>query len=347
MSFKEHLIKEESTLTEALEKLNYLGADATLFVCDSENKLSGSITDGDIRRGLLKGVNLSGSVKNCMNQNPRKLLASRYSVKDVKDLRENRYKIIPVVDDQNRVVRIVNFMRSRTMLPLDALVMAGGKGTRLRPLTEKVPKPLLKVGDKPIIDHNVDQLIKYGIMDFHISLGYLGDQIENHFRKKNLLSYQFNFIKEEVPLGTIGAASLVPKFNNEYVLVTNSDILTTLDYEQFFLDFLDKNADMTIATIPYQVKVPYAVLETVDNVVTSLKEKPSYTYFSNAGIYIVKKSLLTTLEKNKFLNATDLIDSVIDKGGTVISFPIHGYWLDVGKHGDFKKAQEDVKHIKF
>jgi NDP-sugar pyrophosphorylase family protein len=178
-------------------------------------------------------------------------------------------------------------------------------------------------------------------------LGYLGDQIENNFRKKNLLSYQFNFIKEEVPLGTIGAASLVPKFNNEYVLVTNSDILTTLDYEQFFLDFLDKNADMTIATIPYQVKVPYAVLETVDNVVTSLKEKPSYTYFSNAGIYIVKKSLLTTLEKNKFLNATDLIDSVIDKGGTVISFPIHGYWLDVGKHGDFKKAQEDVKHIKF
>jgi dTDP-glucose pyrophosphorylase len=347
MSYEKHLINEETTLTEALEKLNSLGADATLFVSDSENKLSGSITDGDIRRGLLQGVSLSDSVKSCMNRKPKKLLASDYSVKEVKSLRENRYKIIPIIDSQNRITRLVNFARSYSILPLDALVMAGGKGTRLRPMTENVPKPLLKVGEKPIIDHNIDRLMKYGIFNFHISLGYLGNQIENHFNQKEGYSCQFNFIKEKTPLGTLGAASLVPEFKNEYVLVTNSDILTNLDYESFFLDFLDKKADISIATIPYEVKVPYAVLETSGHKVNSFIEKPTYTYYSNGGIYIVKKSLLTSLEANKLINATDLIDEVIKNKGRVISYPIHGYWLDVGKHDDLRRAQEDVNHIKF
>lgn len=347
MSYEDHLIKEETTLTKALEKLNFLGANATLFVCDSDKKLLGSITDGDIRRGLLKGVSLSHSVICCMNQEPKKLFSSNYSVNELRSLRENKYKIIPIVDSRNRIQRLVNFERSYSMLPLDALVMAGGKGMRLRPLTEKVPKPLLKVGEKPIIDHNVDRLMNYGIFNFHISLGYLGDQIENHFKSKEEFTHQFNFIKEEIPLGTLGAASLVSEFKNNYVLVTNSDVLTNLNYEEFFLDFLDKKADISIATIPYEVKVPYAVLETSENQVNSLREKPTYTYYSNGGIYIVKKSLLTTLKKNKFINATDLIDEVLRNNGKVISFPIHGYWLDVGKHEDFRKAQEDVKRIRF
>lgn len=347
MSYKEHLINEEITLTEALEKLNFLGANATLFACDSKNKLSGSITDGDIRRGLLRGLSLSDSVKSCMNQKPKKLLDSNHSVKEVKILRENGYKIIPVVNNQNRIIRLVNFSRLHSMLPLDCLLMAGGKGTRLRPLTENVPKPLLKVGEKPIIDHNVDRLIKFGIFNFHISLGYLGDQIENHFKKKEGYLCQFNFIKEKKPLGTLGAAGLVKEFKNEYVLVINSDILTNIDYESFFLDFLEKRADISIAAVPYEVKVPYAVLESSNNMVNSFREKPTYTYYCNGGIYIVKKSLLSSLQKNNFINATDLIHDVIKNKGKVISFPIHGYWLDIGQPQDFSKAQQDVKHIQF
>jgi len=345
MSYEDHLIKEETTLTEALEKLNFLGADATLFVCNSEKELFGSITDGDIRRGLLKGVPLSHSVSSCMNPEPKKLFSPNYSVKELKNLRENRYKIIPIVDGRNRITRLVNFERSYSMLPLDALVMAGGRGTRLSPMTDTIPKPLLKVGNKAIIDHNIDRLRSFGIDDFHISVRYLGKQLEDHYNNRSLIGTKVSLVWEEEALGTLGAASLIESFHHDYVLITNSDILTTLDYEDFFLDFLKKDADMAVATIPYQVDIPYAVIETKDHRVTSFKEKPTYTYYSNGGIYIVKRELLSRIPKNSFYNATDLMEQLIKDGGKLVSYPIRQYWLDIGKPEDFEKAQSDIKHL--
>lgn len=344
-NYKEHLIIRGSSLKQALSQLNELAKDAILFVVDEEEKLLGSLTDGDVRRGLLKGHSSEDLVDAFIQKDPKYVSKSNYSLQEIIALRENNFKVIPVVNASMQIVNVINFRFQKSYLPMDALVMAGGRGSRLRPMTDKVPKPLLKVGDKAIIDHNVDRLKNYGVDDFYISVRYLGEQLEEHYTKANANGVRISFIWEDEPLGTIGAASKVDCFHHDYVLVTNSDILTTLDYEDFFLDFLEKEADMAVATIPYQVNIPYAVMETANNHVVSFKEKPTYTYYSNGGIYIIKKELLSQIPKGTFFNATDLMEQVIQKGGKLVSYPIRQYWLDIGKPEDFEKAQNDIKHL--
>lgn len=344
-NYKEHLIIRGSSLKQALSQLNELAKDAILFVVDENEKLLGSLTDGDVRRGLLKGYSSEDLIDNFIQANPKHITKSGYNLKDIIALRNNHFKVLPVIDETRKIVNIVNFDYFKSYLPLDALIMAGGRGSRLRPMTDKLPKPLLKVGEKTIIDHNIDRLRSFGVDDFHVSVRYLGEQLEEHFAKADLGGIKMSFIWENEPLGTIGAASKVDSFHHDYILVTNSDILTTLDYEDFFLDFLEKEADMAVVTIPYQVNIPYAVMETVNNHVVSFKEKPTYTYYSNGGIYIIKKEVLSKIPKDTFFDATDLMEQVIQEGGKLISYPVRQYWLDIGKPEDYKKAQEDIKHL--
>ena len=343
--FREHLISKEAHLRDALAQFNKLASDAILFVIDDFGRLLGSVTDGDVRRGLLKGKGVEEPVENFVQPHPKSIDKACYSLKEIIKLREQNFNVLPVLDNDRRIINVLNFRFQKSYLPLDALVMAGGRGSRLRPMTDTVPKPLLRVGDKSIIDHNIDRLRAFGIDDFYISVRYLGEQLEAHYKNKGLSGTHVNIVWEEKALGTLGAASLIEDFHHDYVLITNSDILTTLDYEDFFLDFLSEEADMSVATIPYQVNVPYAVMETSNNNVVSFKEKPTYTYYSNGGIYIVKKELLKKIPKNKFYNATDLMESVIKDGGKLISYPIRQYWLDIGKPEDFAKAQMDIKHL--
>ena len=155
------------------------------------------------------------------------------------------------------------------------------------------------------------------------------------------------YVSEDIPLGTIGAVSKINNFKHDYVLVTNSDILTNLNYENFFEDFIKKDADMSVITIPYEVKIPYAVMETKSNNILSFMEKPTYTYYSNGGIYLIKKSILKNIPKDKFFNSTDLMELLLEKKLNLISYPMRSYWLDIGKHKDYLKAQNDIKHIKF
>jgi len=225
--------------------------------------------------------------------------------------------------------------------------MAGGRGQRLQPLTDTVPKSLLKVGDKAIMEHNLDRLALFGIDDFWVSVKYLGEQIENHFGKGIEKNINIEYVWESEPLGTIGAVSQIKNFEHDYILVTNSDLLTNIDYEQFFLEFIKQDADLAVLTIPYQVSIPYAVLETNNGDVRSFKEKPTYTYYSNGGIYLMKKEMLKYIPQDTFFNATDLIEKLINNKLKVISFPFSGYWLDVGKHEDFEKAQIEIYNIKF
>jgi NDP-sugar pyrophosphorylase family protein len=235
----------------------------------------------------------------------------------------------------------------RSYLPIDAVIMAGGRGQRLSPLTDSIPKPLLLVGDKPIIDHNISRLSQYGIDDFWISVKYLGQQIETYFGNGLERNININYVWEDKPLGTIGAVSQINNLQHDYILVSNSDLLTNLDYEHFFLDFIERDADISIVTIPYQVNIPYAVLETLDGEVKNFKEKPIYTYYSNGGIYLIKKTALESIPRNSYFNATDLIEELIHKNKKVISYPMVGYWLDIGNPQDYEKAQKDIKNIKF
>jgi len=347
ISYKDHLINQNNSIAEALLQLNKLGKDAILFVVDSEQRLIGALTDGDVRRGLLRGVKIEQTLELIIQSNPRFIRKGDNNIQKIIEYRESNFRIIPVLDKSNRIVNVINFREFHSYLPVDAVIMAGGKGERLMPLTLTTPKPLLKVGDKPIIDHNITRLCLFGIDDFWISVKYLGDQIKEYFGDGSARNIKLNYIHEDEPLGTIGAVSKVENFEHEYILISNSDILTNLDYEHFFLDFLDKDADMSVVTIPYHVNIPYAVLETNMGCVINFKEKPTYTYYSNGGIYLLKKTFLRFLPKNTYFNATDLMDELIKKKYKVVSYPLIGYWLDIGSPQDYEKANIDIKSIKF
>lgn len=344
--YKDHLILSGSKVKEALLALNELSQDAILFVVDKDDKLIGALTDGDVRRGLLKGFTIDSVINEIIQDNPRYITKGENNLNKIIEYREGDFRIVPIVDENHKVVNVINFRNIKSYLPIDTVIMAGGKGQRLQPLTITTPKPLLKVGDKAIIEHNLDRLALFGIDDFWISVKYLGEQIENHFGDGKEKNVKIEYVWENEPLGTIGAVSQINNFEHDYVLVTNSDLLTNIDYEQFFLEFIKQDADLAVLTIPYQVNVPYAVLETNNGNVKSFKEKPTYTYYSNGGIYLLKKEMLEFIPKNTFFNATDLMEELIKNNLKVISFPFSGYWLDVGKHEDFEKAQIDIKNIK-
>lgn len=345
--YKEHLILSGSKVKDALLQFNALSPDAILFVVDADDKLIGALTDGDVRRGLLKGLTIDNCVDEIIQGNPRYITKGENNLDKIIEYREGDFRIVPVLDENHRVVNIINFRKIRSYLPIDAVIMAGGRGQRLQPLTDTVPKPLLKVGNKAIMEHNLDRLALFGIDDFWVSVKYLGEQIEEHFGRGEEKNIKIEYVWENEPLGTIGAVSQIKNFEHDYVLVTNSDLLTNIDYEQFFLEFIRQGADLAVLTIPYQVNVPYAVLETSEGKVKSFKEKPTYTYFSNGGIYLMKKEMLKFIPGDTFFNATDLMEELIKNNLKVISFPFSGYWLDVGKHEDFEKAHIDIHNIKF
>jgi dTDP-glucose pyrophosphorylase len=347
ISYKNHLINFESTIEAALVQLDKLGKDAILFVINEEGVLVGALTDGDVRRGLIRGISINQNIHLIIQPNPRFIRKGEEDIAKIIQYRESNFRIIPIVDETDKVVNVVNFGELKSYLPIDAVLMAGGRGQRLSPLTDLVPKPLLLVGDKPIIDHNLTRLRIFGIDDFWISVNYLGEQIEEYFGNGENRNIHVKYIWEDEPLGTIGAISKVDNFKHDYILVTNSDLLTNLDYEHFFLEFLRKDADMSVVTIPYLVNIPYAVLETENDAILNFIEKPTYTYYSNGGIYLIKKSALKVIPKNQFFNATDLLDQLIKMGLKVTSYPLSGYWLDIGNPQDYQKAQNDIKNVRF
>jgi dTDP-glucose pyrophosphorylase len=346
-TFKDHLINKGSSVKQALELLNKLSPDPILFVVDQDDRLIGSLTDGDIRRGLLKNFTLSSQINEIIQPNPRFIQKGENDIQKIISYRDALLRILPVVDQKMQVVNVVNFRNIKSYLPIDAVIMAGGRGQRLQPLTDTIPKPLLKVGGKPIIEHNIDRLASYGIDNFWVSVNYLGEQIQQYFGDGFNKRIKIDYVWESNALGTIGAVSKVSNFEHDYVLVTNSDLLTNIDYEIFFLDFIKNEADFAVLTIPYKVSIPYAVLETIDGKIKSLKEKPTYTYYSNGGVYLMKREMLQYIPQNTYFNSTDLMESLINQKFKVISYPFSGYWLDVGRHEDFEKAQIDVQDLKF
>ncbi|HRO42944.1 MAG TPA: nucleotidyltransferase family protein [Flavipsychrobacter sp.] len=341
-----HIIYEHESVRDALIKLNDLRSDAILFVCNYNNKLLGTLTDGDLRRGFIKGLDFHTPLMQYVQPNPLFIYQDQLHLADTATLKKRHFLIIPIVDRTRTIIDVLNLRINYSLIPADVILMAGGRGQRLMPLTANTPKPMLPVGNKPILEHNIDRLIKFGIKNIHISVNYLANQIKDHFQNGQQKGVNIQYICENKPMGTIGSVKLTETLEHDYFLVMNSDILTNIDFAHFFQTFIQSGADMAMATTSYQVQIPYGIVE-VDsaNFVNSLKEKPKYTYHSNAGIYIAKKELLNLVPDNQFYNVTDLIESLIHTGKKLISYPITGYWLDIGKHTDYQKAQEDIKYI--
>lgn len=344
-----HTIPSTATLQEALGALNALsGTNAmTLFVIDADSRLMlGTLTDGDVRRALLEGVTLERPVTDAMHrqfQALRSPAAAEVNVRRIRELRRRGITLVPVLNESGMLTDIIDLNITRTRLPLSAILMAGGMGERLRPLTLNTPKPLLQIEGKAIIDYNIESLAAAGVTDITVTTRYLSEQIHEHF-KAPVAGVEVRCVTETQPLGTIGSAALVELPAQGDTLVMNSDLITTVSFEDMYLRHAAENADITIAVIPYQVSVPFAILQTDGNRVQSLDEKPTYSYLANAGIYIVRNELLRALPADRRTDATDLIEQAITDGRKVVYHVIDGTWLDVGSPSDFARAAELMRH---
>lgn len=341
-----NIICSNKKLIDALKLLNsFLYGPLVLFVVDEQNKMVGTVTDGDARRALIAGVSVDDSVDKVMHRNFNYL---RQGVNDdvahLREQKELKMKLVPVLDKDDHIIDIINLDKFRSKLPIDAVLMAGGKGERLRPLTEKTPKPLLKMQDKPIIDYIVEHIISFGINNISVTVNYLKEQIIEHFSepKQGVLVKCYG---EPKFLGTIGSICYVENFKNDTVLLMNSDAITDLNLEEFYLHYREYNADMSIAAVPYTISVPYGILDLEGRNVKGVLEKPTYNYYANTGIYLIKRELLKLIPEGEFFNATDFMELLMKNGYKVVRFPLNGTWIDIGNPQEYQKAKEIVKHM--
>ena len=343
---KNHIINKDITLIEALSRINGVAPEPlVLFVVDEQERMVGTLTDGDSRRALIAGASVTDKVEKIMHRNFNCMRVENIDdVKEIKRQRELKMRLVPVLDKENHIVEIINLERFKTRLPSDAVLMAGGKGERLRPLTEKTPKPLLKVGDKCIIDHNIDRLINYGVKHISVTVNYLKEQLEEHFAEPRG-DVQVQTVREPKFLGTIGSIRFVPEFFNDTVLVMNSDLFTNINYEDFYLHFKEHDADMSVAAVPYDVDIPLGILNLDGRNITGLSEKPHFGYYANAGIYLIKKSAMELIPEDTMFHSTDLVEALIAAGRKVIRFPLNGTWIDIGTPLEFRRANDMVKHM--
>jgi dTDP-glucose pyrophosphorylase len=342
------ILRSGSTIRDALKCIDRSAtALSALFIMD-DRKLIGTLTDGDIRRGLIKGFALESTVDEIMNRDFRYVLTEDLHAykADLSELRKNDIRFVPVVSSSMELSEVLDLDKIRDVLPLDAFILAGGKGERLLPVTRSIPKPMIEVGDKPIIGHNVSRMARYGIKNIYISINYLGEKIVEHFGDGQSYGASVKYVREEKPLGTIGSISLIEDELKDDVLVMNSDLLTNIDLSDFYRSFIRSRADMAVVVKPFYQDFPYAVISAdADNYVTAVQEKPRYTYYTNAGIYIIRKKLISELRKGEVMDATDFMEQLLKSGRKIYSYPIINYWLDIGKPEDLRKALEDIKHL--
>lgn len=344
MAYK-YTIKSNAPIRDALIMLDGSNHDCqTLFVIDENEVMIGTATDGDIRRGLIKGSSLTDPISSVMHSHFKYVMEGNDCALVLREFRKNGIYFVPLLDKEGHILEVYNLLRYSNYLPVDAVLMAGGKGERLRPLTEKTPKPLLAVGDKCIIDHNIERLVNFGIKHISVTVNYLGEQLEQHFEEP-FGEVQVQTVREPKFLGTIGSIRFVPGFFNDTVLVMNSDLFTNINYEDFYLHFKEHDADMSVAAVPYDVDIPLGILNLDGRNITGLSEKPHFGYYANAGIYLIKKSALNLIPEDTMFHSTDLVEALIAAGRKVIRFPLNGTWIDIGTPQEYRRANDMVKHM--
>ena len=275
-----NLVSDQDNILEALKKINECSyqISAVVFVVNKQRQVIGTISDGDIRRYLINGGTLYDNVCNVVHRNFI-YIDDVQNYDQIKKAKTSGAPLVPILNKNKELVDVLNFKELRSLLPVDAIIMAGGEGRRLKPYTDKIPKPMLELAEQPIIAHNIDRLLKYGIKNLNISVNHQKDIIKNyingHDSYKNL---DISFIEEDKPLGTIGSVKLTQNLKNDTILIINSDILTNIDYADLYESHKEHNADMTVATFSVKVDIPYAVLKTEKDRITSFVEKPTYNY---------------------------------------------------------------------
>lgn len=325
------------------------GQRGIVLVTDSERRLLGTITDGDVRRAMLENVSLDAPVSQLLARKaerysrPVTALAGTGDSALLQLMHDHVVHQVPLVDEQGRVVDLVTMDDLIDEPPvMQAVIMAGGFGKRLRPLTEEVPKPMLPVGDRPLMQRTIEQLRGAGIRRVNVTTHYLPEKITGHFGDGAAFGVELNYVSEETPLGTAGALGLI-EAPTEPLLVINGDLLTGVNFRAMLMYHREHRADLTVGVRQFIMQVPYGVVDAEGGNVTAVREKPDVHFLVNAGIYLLEPSVYQFIEPGTHADMPDLIHRLLDAGRVVSSFPIHEYWLDIGKHDDYLRAQEDVK----
>jgi dTDP-glucose pyrophosphorylase len=347
-------ISPERSIRQAIVSIDQ-NQKGIILVTNEKEQLLGTITDGDIRRAMLAGQSLEVPVSDLLTQKIGSPQAKPITAPVGSDhafmlglMQEQLIHQLPLLDDEDCVVGLVTLdeLLPEQVLPLQAVIMAGGFGTRLRPLTEDTPKPMLPINGRPLMELTIEHLRQAGIKRVNITTHYKPEKIVDHFGNGNNFGVELNYVSENRPLGTAGALGLM-KAPQEPLLVINGDILTGVDFRAMLAYHQEHQAVLTVAVRKYDLNVPYGVIESDGAFVHSLVEKPLLSFFVNAGIYLLEPSVHCYIPNDQHLNMTDLIQRLIDEGRPVVSFPIREYWLDIGQHDDYVQAQEDVKNGRF
>lgn len=346
------LTPPDISIREAIEVLDRGSAGIVLLV-DEERRLVGTVTDGDVRRALLDGVSLDAPVSALLKYRPedyqQPTTAPAQTERPVLlDMMQSRgIRQIPLLDEAGRVVDLVllSDLVEPPEPPILAVVMAGGYGTRLQPLTDTLPKPMLPVGDRPLMELIIQQLCAAGIRRINVTTHYKPEAILKYFGDGRRFGVKIKYINETEPMGTAGALSLLGK-PRETLLVINGDILTRLNFQTMFDFHREHQADMTVAVRKYTLHVPYGLVEIDGVAISGLVEKPSFAFFVNAGIYLLEPAVLSYIPANSRLDMPDLIKTILAGGKRLVSFPIREYWMDIGQHVDYKQALEDAENGK-
>ena len=339
-------VKQTFTIQESLKVIDRGGKRIALVV-EEDNTLLGTLNDGDIRRALLSGKNLSDSIESVYHRNPYVCNQNDSNKTIIKTAIKKQVYQIPIVDDNNKLVKVVDLATLMTNVNKSnkVVLMAGGLGTRLRPLTENTPKPLLKVGSKAILEIIIENFASYGFVDIIISVNYKANMIKDYFKDGSKFGVNITYIEENKRLGTAGALSLIKEKLNKPFFVMNADLLTNVNFEQL-LDFHSfGNSDATMCVREYDYQIPYGVIQTKEDNIISIEEKPIQKFFVNAGIYLLSPRVLDYIPKDDFFDMPTLYEKLIEDGKKVLSFPIHEYWLDIGRMSDFHKAQDEYSMI--
>jgi dTDP-glucose pyrophosphorylase/CBS domain-containing protein len=342
-SWSKILINLTDNLGKAVQVLHDGGLRVALIV-DKDNKLHGTLTDGDIRRAIMSGMAMSGRISDAMNKLP--ITAKITDSKEyVLSLMSNMSILhVPIVDDDGVICGLETLQELLEKPSYDnpVFLMAGGLGTRLHPLTKDIPKPLLKVGNKPILETIINQFVDHGFHDFYISTHYKSELIKDHFKNVDQHGVSIHYIHEDTPLGTAGSLGLLPdNLPDLPIIIMNGDLLTKVDFKHLLDYHNSNNADATMCVKEYDFQVPYGVVAIDEGGIIEIKEKPIHKFFVNAGIYVLNKNLINKVDGESFLNMTDFLEKEIDIG-KVNAFPIHEYWLDIGHMEEYEKANQDV-----
>ncbi len=346
-NWKKSILKESNTMQEAVKVLDEEALRIVMIV-NEDNKLIGTITDGDIRRGLLKHLSMSTHLSEVMFREPTVASVEDGRDKILMQMKALDLMQIPLVDKEKRVVGLETLhhilLNNRHENPV--FLMAGGFGKRLQPLTNHVPKPLLKVGSKPILESILEQFIEAGFYNFYISTHFKAEMVRDYFGNGSKWNVNINYVFEKTPLGTAGSLGLLPKNLPDLpILMMNGDLLTKVDFIELLNFHLHHGGDATMCVREYDFQVPYGVVKSKDHLITSIEEKPRHSFFVNAGIYVLNASMMENLDGKTYIDMPSLIQNKIDHSGRVTMFPVHEYWLDIGHINQFKKAQEDYRNF--